>query len=138
MSEVVSLNVDPAMIRGIVEKEIKAAIVAQLGKAPNLIEAVVQNALKTKTDSTGRVSSSNYENRYDMIEALCCMAVSECAQQAVREWVAEAKPRIVASLKKQLESKKSDIVKRFVDAAEKSIIPTMSVSCSLAPLPDRY
>ena len=133
----VSMQVDPAMVKGIVLKEIQAAVVAQLNQAPMMIENVVKLALSVKTNSSGDVSSSSYENRYDLIEALAAKAIRECAQKAVQDWVGTNREKVLAAIKREMEKRKSAIIQQFVDAASNAINPGFHVSCSIQPRESR-
>lgn len=130
-SPVVSLTVDPAMVEGIVKKEIQAAIVAQLGKAPDLIEQVARGALAMKVSKNGTVSGYSYENTYDLVSALTQVAIAEAAQLAVKEWIAENKPTIVAAVGKVLRANKNKLVQTYISAVENSLVPSMYVSVNL-------
>lgn len=125
------LTINPEMIRGVVETQIQAAIVAQLQQTPNLIESVVAMAMKTKVNEQGRIGQYSSDNRYDLISVLCRNAIQEYAQIAVREWVQEQKPEIVKAIRKHLTATKTKVVQQFVAAAEKALSPDFYISCSL-------
>jgi hypothetical protein len=131
MSDLATLSVDPSLIRGIVEQEIRAAITAQLGKAPDLIQNVVALAMKQKVTDKGTVGESYY-NKYDLIEVLCNNAIRETATVTVRDWVKEKTPELEKAIRAQLNKHKSEIVKAFVAAATEGLKSSFRVDCNLS------
>jgi hypothetical protein len=130
MSEQVNITVDPTLVKGIIEKEIRAAITAQLGLAPNLISNVVGLALKQRVQENGTVGDSYY-NKYDFIEVLCNHAIRDTAKATVMAWVEEKKPEIEKAIFKELNSQKTAIVKTFLAAISQSLSANFRVDCNL-------
>lgn len=96
-----------------------------------MIEAIASEALKIKVNASGKISGHDYENRYDLIEALTRTAIADCAKKAVEEWVEENRKSIVAAVRKQISERKSEMVKMFVGATESALKSSFYVSCSL-------
>lgn len=127
----VSITVDPAMVEGVITKQIEAAIIEQFGKTPNLIELVVSRALKTKVSENGSTSSYSYENKYDWIDVLCRNAIMENAKTATMEWVKSKTPEISEAVKKALDAQKSKMTKQFADNIVKSLNANFYINCTL-------
>ena len=88
-NSMVSLKVDEQMVSKILEKQIQAAIVAQLGNQDKLIEKAVGVALSEKVSDNGTVSKYSSDNKYDFLEVLATKSVREAATEALKEWLAE-------------------------------------------------
>lgn len=130
-SQPVAITVDPAMVNGIIEKQIQAAIIANLDKTPDLIEKVVQVALRQKVDHNGNISNYCCDNKYDWIEVICQKSIRDVSISAAQQWVSDRVPEIAEEVRKQLNKNKSAIVRAFADSVQKGLTTGLYVNCTL-------
>lgn len=111
----IALTISNDLVKPIIEAKIQAAIVSELGKGDGIefINAIVTRALHIKVDYAGRVSSSNYDNKYDYLESVCAKLIREATDTALRAWVAEHQPQIQAALKKELSRSSGKLATAF-------------------------
>jgi len=126
--KIVSMKIDQAVVTSVLQKQIQAAIVANLGGEKDLIAKAVTVALDKKVNADGCVSKYSSDNRYDYLEAVCSKAIRETTKKAVQEWLEKncekIKKAVLAELNKPRRAQ--SIAKSFADSVEKS------VSCSWA------
>lgn len=129
----VSLKVDPSMVTGVLEKQIQAAIVAQLGDQDKLIEKAVEMALSQKVNREGKVDSYSSYNKYDFLEILAGKSVREAATEALREWLKENSVKIKAAVVKEMETpgRQKSIATAYADAIEHSIKCKFNMNCDI-------
>ena len=124
-----TLNVDENLVKPIIEKEIQAAIVRQLeAGTTNLIPKLVQAALNQKVDNQGRVSNSNYDNRYSYIEVLCNQAIQNAAKAGMEKYITDSIDIIQSEVEKQIRSQTKNIAKVFVEGLVGAIKTSWSFS----------
>ncbi len=126
----VSLTIDPKTVESIIHAQIQAAIVANFAKAPDLISRLVDGVMTKHVDPNSG-NEPRYGGGVPLIHYLSTKVLSESAEMALRQWVNENKPQILAAIRKRLQEQKGEIVKKFVEAAERSMSPNFHVSCSL-------
>lgn len=133
--EVVSLKVDPSLVKSILEKRIQAAIVEQLGNEKDLIGHAVKLALSEKVDREGS-STSRYESdrRYDFLEVLTTNSIQAAAKNALNEWLAENSTKIRKAVLTELDSpdRQKSIAKAYADAVERSLTNQWNMSCNIS------
>ena len=127
----VNLGINKELITPIVEKEIKAAVVAALGGADSVIEKVVNNIMYQKVNSEGKVSSYSSDNKYTFIEHVLTNnikgAIGEELKRQIGEKAEPLKKAIVKSLRNEkMADKLADALltafSQTVDSNWKSII----------------
>jgi len=132
-TDLVSLTVDPNLIQDVLKRRIEAAIVSQLGNGEELIGKAVCAALSAKVNSSGKVSNSRYDNRYDFLELLAENSIREAATAALREWIAEKqdviKKAVLAELKKP--NRQKSIAAAYADALEHSLSCSWRMDCKV-------
>ena len=132
--EMVSLKVDEAMVSSILEKQIQAAIVQQLGNQDDLIAQAVKVALSQKVDYNGN-HNTRYEsdNRYDFLEILASNSIREAAKEALQEWLAENSGKVREAVLNELKtpSRQRSIAVAYADAIEHSITSRWNMSCNI-------
>jgi len=132
-NEMMSLKINEDMVKPILEKQIQAAIMANIGNPEQLIQKIVSMALSYKVDQNGKVSNYNSDNRYDYIEVLTGQAIREAAKDALKEWLAENQELLKVAVTKELNkpARLKTIVGAFADAAEKSFKSNWSFNCDV-------
>lgn len=129
--EVVTLKVDESLIKPVIQKQIEAAIIANIGDPTGLIEKIVKAMLAMKTDENGNVNKDSYYNKYDMIETLCKTKIQQYAKEAMNEWFEQHKPKIKQSIEKELNKRQNKIVQAFISAATDSVNSVWNFHCNI-------
>ena len=118
----INLGINEDMVKPILEKQIQAAIMANIGDVDQLFEMVIKKALSVKVDRDGNVSKYSSDNNYDFLEVLTGNAIRKAATEAIREYVNENQETLKNVLKKEMEKKsnQSKLIEAFVEAATRS------------------
>ncbi len=129
----VSLKVDETMVSKILEKQIQAAIVAQLGNQDQLIERAVVVALSKKVNNEGNVDSHSSYNTHDFLEVLASKSIREAATEALKEWLATNREKVKEAVLKELEkpNRQRSIAVAYADAIENSLKCNWNMTCNI-------
>lgn len=132
-NDIVSLNIDGEIISSALEKKIQAEIVSSLGRPEELIERVVQSALREKVAWDGKKSKYSSDNKFDFIEILSKQVIFQMAKTAVEEFVTDNKELIKNAVAKEMRKPKriNSIAEAFLLAIEESIDMRMMINCSV-------
>ncbi|MEI2271874.1 hypothetical protein OHD16_06940 [Sphingobacterium sp. ML3W] len=106
MSDLVSMQVSPEIIKPIVEAKIKDAIASALGGPDAIVEQVVKQVLTQKVSANGNVSSYSSDNKYTWIDAVVTSQIREAVQTQIKEQMTVVNGVIQEEVKKFLQSKK--------------------------------
>ena len=132
--EMVSLKVDPAMVTSVLEKQIQAAIVQQLGNQDELIKQAVKVALSQKVDREGN-SNPRYDSdkKYDFLEILATKSIHETAKAALQEWLQENSEKVREAVFEELRtpSRQRSIAVAYADAIEHSLTCKWNMNCNI-------
>jgi len=135
----VDIKIDQSIIKPIMEKQIAAAIIQNLGKEAELIEKMVGIVLSQKVDSEGKPPRYPSDGKYDYLEFMVKKGIQDAAQEAFREWLKEStdkiKQAVVAELKKP--ARQRTMANAFVDAIEKSLKCSWNMTCNVSFVQDR-
>jgi hypothetical protein len=133
-NDIVSLKVDKELVSKVLNKQIQAAIVAQLGNERQLIEQAVRIALSEKVNSDGRKDQYSSYNTHDFLEVLASKSIREAANAALREWLDAnselVKKAVLAELKKP--NRQRSIAAAYADAIENSLKCNWNMSCNIS------
>lgn len=106
----VNLGINKELITPIVEKEIKAAVVAAMGGADSVIEKVVNSIMYQKVNSEGKVSSYSGDNRYTFIEYVLTNNIKDAIGEELKRQIGEKaeplKKAIVKNLRNEVTANK--------------------------------
>lgn len=132
-NNMVSLKVDEKMVSQILEKQIQAAIVAQLGSQEQLISKAVNVALSKKVSKDGTVSRYDSDNTHDFLEVLASKSIREAATEALKEWLATNREKVKDAVLKELEkpNRQRSIAVAYADAIENSLKCNWNMSCNI-------
>ena len=132
-NRMVSLTVDEAMVSSVLEKQIQAAIVAQLGNQDDLIAQAVKVALSQKVDRDGKVNSYDYNNTHDFLEVLASKSIREAATDALHDWLEENSRKVRDAVLEELNtpSRQRSIAVAYADAIESSLTCKWDMRCSI-------
>ncbi|MDD4565489.1 MAG: hypothetical protein PHE79_08485, partial [Eubacteriales bacterium] len=89
MEKMMNLEINEDMVKPILEKQIQAAVLANIGNPEELISKTVSLALSQKVNNDGKVDKSSYYNNHDFLELLTGNAIREAAEKSLREWLKE-------------------------------------------------
>ena len=131
--ELASLKINDSIIKPIIEKQIQAAVVQNLGDHEELIGKMVSLALHTKVNRKGYVDESSYNNYFDFLEIITSNAIRDAARNALTEWLAENSNKIKAALLVELAkpTRQKTMAKAFADAVEDSITSKWHMDCTV-------
>lgn len=116
-NEIATINIDKKMVEGLVERQMQAAIVRELnGTKDLLLERVVNDIIKTKVDSNGRVDERGYSDSQPLVAYLCKKKIAELAQESVAKFFQNEAPEIEKAVIKELTKQKSAFAKAAVSA----------------------
>lgn len=133
-SKMMSLEINEEMVRPILETQIQAAIVSQLGDQDKLIEAIVQKALAEKVNAKGNRERDSYYNSYDYLEILASNSIREAAKNALAEWLETNSHKVKTAVLKELEtpSRQRSIAVAYADAIETSLKCSWNMGCNIS------
>lgn len=128
-----SLEINEEMVKPILEKQIQAAILANIGNPEELLAKTVSVALKQKVNKDGRVSQYSSDNRYDYLEVLTGNAIREAAQESLRDWIKENSQLVKAMVIREMNNpeRQNSLVKAFADAVENSLSCNWRFHCDV-------
>ena len=133
-NDIVSLKVDQALVSKILEKQIQAAIVAQLGNQSQIIEKAVSVALSEKVNSEGKKDQYSSYNTHDFLEVLASKSIREAATLALKEWLDLNRDKIKQAVFDELKkpSRQRTIANAYADAIESSLKTSWNMSCNIS------
>jgi hypothetical protein len=133
MEKMMSLEINESMVKPIIEKQIEAAILANIGNPEELISKTVALAMKQKVSSNGNVSQYSYDNKYDYLEILTGNAIREAAKEGLQEWLKDNKQLVKAMVIQEMNKpeRHDSLVKAFADAVENSLSCSWSFNCNV-------
>jgi hypothetical protein len=133
MAEMMSLQLDQNMVKGVLEKQMQAAILANIGDADKLISKVVETALHEKVNNDGNKSNYSSDNKYDYLEILTGKAIRKASEEALREWLDTNKLLVKAAVYKELckPERHETLAKAFADAVEESLECKWNFKCDI-------
>lgn len=131
--EMVSLKVDQTMVESVLQKQIQAAIVSQLGNQEQLIGNLVNLAMTKKVDAKGNTDSRDYYNKYEFLEVLTTTSIQTAAKEALKEWLADNATLIKAAVLEELKKpdRQRSIATAYADAIEHSLKCSWGMSCNI-------
>lgn len=118
MSDIAKIELSKDLIEPIVRAQLQASITAALGRADQLVGAVVQSVMNTQVDSDGRKSS--YRSDQTLIGWMADRAIKDAAMEAIKEWFADNREKLKVMLKKEIEKNSKGMAEALVLAVNKS------------------
>lgn len=131
--DLATLQISPELFKPIVEQHIKNAMMQALGDPTKAVEAIVSQVFSHKVDSTGKVSNSSYDNKYNFMDIIFRNTIQEVAKQEMMKWAAENAETIRAAIVKVINSKKGteSFAKAMVEGAVKCMENTYRVNMEM-------
>lgn len=132
-TNMVSLAINEDMVKPILQKQVEAAILANIGNPEELIRKTVAFALSQKVDKRGEVSKYNHDNKFDFLELLVSQAIRDEAKRVLENWVKENMAPIRAAVLKELQtpSRQRSVATAFADAVEQSLATAWRFNCDV-------
>ena len=130
MSDPVSINIDRKTVEAVLQVQIQSAVAASIGNNPAFLDGIVSAMVNQKVNASGEPSSYGEP----LVSHVARKVIQEAVKAAVSDWVQEQKPVIAKALRKHLETQRGNIVKRFVESAEKAIDVNFGVHVALKEL----
>lgn len=132
-NNMINLGINEDMIMPVLEKQIQAAIMANIGNPEELIEKVVSGALKQKVNERGVVDSYSSNNKFDYLEVLTTKAIREAANETLAGWLKENAELVKQAALKEMNKpeRQNTIAKAFADAVEESLSCSWLFSCNI-------
>lgn len=130
----VQLCINPDLIKPIVEKQIKSAILAAMGGADNLVESVVNAIMTEKVNSHGAKSNYSSENKYNWFDVVVTNTVREAIQEEIKNAIRENANVFKDALVHQLTSKSgaNAVAKALIDGLNKTFESSWSSKISIS------
>ena len=131
--EMASFKIDNQIIKKILEKQISAAIVQNLGDSEKLLAKMISLALHQKVNADGYYDKASYRNEYDFLEVTTNKAVQKAAKDALSEWLEKNTKKVKIALMNELAkpSRQKTMAKAFADAVERSITSNWHMNCTV-------
>lgn len=83
--ELVKLQVSDELIRGIVTKQITAAMLTAMGGREDFLEKIVTAVMTMKVNSEGKVDS--YRNDFQWLDVMVRQMIQKAAVEAIKKWI---------------------------------------------------
>ncbi|MDP4158192.1 MAG: hypothetical protein Q8911_00305 [Bacillota bacterium] len=133
MSNMINLGISEDMVKPILEKQIQAAILANMGNPEELIRNVVSTALRQKVDKDGKVSSYSSDNRYDYLDVLVGKTIRKAAEDSLTEWLKENSQMVKALVIQEMNKpeRQNSLVGAFAKSVEDSLKCSWRFNCDV-------
>lgn len=125
-----NITVDQSLVAPIVEAQIQAAIVRELGAQGQLIEDLVAAALNDKVGYDGRKAQYASDNKYNLVALLVQKKIQEAAREALGQYLDEHKAAVRDAVIKTVEQNKDAMVQAFVSSITKAADPGWGITVS--------
>ncbi|ACU61323.1 hypothetical protein [Chitinophaga pinensis] len=128
-----SINLNPDLLKPLVESEIKGALTRALGDPEKVVGAIVAQCLNQKVDDRGVVSNSSYDNKYNFMDIVFRNIIHAAAKEEMIKWASENTEVIRAAVIKEISSKKgvTSFAKAVVDGVVSCMQNTYKVSVEM-------
>ena len=132
-NDMVKLEVDPNLVNAILEKQIQAAIVTQLGDQDKLIESIVKKALSKKVNADGKVDNYSHYNKFDFLEILATKSIQVAATSALQDWLQQNSIKVKQAVMDELETpgRQRSIAVAYADVIEHSLKCSWNMGCNI-------
>jgi hypothetical protein len=128
-----SINLNPDLLKPIVETEIKSALTRALGDPEKVVASIVAHCLNDKVNDKGYKGQYSSDNTHNFMDIVFRNIIQETAKQEMMKWAAENTEIIRAAVIKEISSKKgaTSFAKAMVDGAVACMQNTYKVSVEM-------
>lgn len=113
----VNIQVNPEVVRPIIEAKIQSAIIEAMQGTDKLIEQFVIMILNLKVSNDGKVSNYSSDNKYTYLYILVRDVIKKACEEAIKEEVEKRRPEFKAAIEKEIKSAagRNKLVGAFLD-----------------------
>jgi tRNA U34 5-carboxymethylaminomethyl modifying GTPase MnmE/TrmE len=104
--DLISLEIGKDLVTPIIEKHIKAAVLEALGGTDKMIDSIVSKIIHQKVDNEGKVSRSDYDNKYSWLDFMVTKKIEEAVKKELDNVMSESILKIKTALIKNLKTDK--------------------------------
>lgn len=120
MSEIATINIDKKTIESIVNAQMQAAIVGQLGAVQDqLLAKMVDGLLNTRVKDNGELTTDSYY-KTSLLEHLARNKIKDMAKNAIDKFFESQAPDIEKKVLAEITKQKGNLAKAAVSAITKS------------------
>lgn len=131
MSDNMQFPIPNSVLEPYIKQAVSAAITASLGDGAKLVEMAVHQAMQTKVRADGVRSNSEYENKFQLVEAVAQNKIQQITREVINEMAEGMRPQIKTAIETQLKKKHSVIAQALVDGLIKSLATTWNVKVDI-------
>ena len=131
----VSVNLGDEIVTPIVQAQVIKELSARLNNCPDLMQKVIETAMRLKVDRSGKVDRSNdYYNNLTYIQWLCESMIQDVARAAITEWVESHKKDIRDQVVKSLNANKGKLAQSFFEAVTSAAASNYRLKVDVYPV----
>lgn len=133
MSNMINLGISEDMVKPILEKQIQAAILANIGNPEELIRKTISVALHQKVSKSGTISQYSSDNNYDYLEILVGQTIRNAAEESLKEWLKENSQMVKALVVQEMNKpeRQNSLVGAFAKSVEDSLRCSWRFNCDI-------
>lgn len=134
MTNMINLGISEDMVKPILEKQIQAAILANIGNPEELIRKTIAVALNQKVNREGKISQYSSENNYNYLEILVGQTIRDAAKESLKEWLAINSQMVKALVIQEMNKpeRQNSLVGAFATAVEDSLRCSWRFNCDVS------
>lgn len=117
--QLVKLEVSDELIRGIVTKQVTAAMLTAMGGREEFLEKIVTTVMTMKVNAEGKVDS--YRNDFQWLDVMVRKMIQEAAVTAIKAWITNNQPAIEKTVQKGFQGQTKQMATAFTAGLLKAI-----------------
>lgn len=133
MSENMQFPIPNSVLEPYIKQAVSTAITSALGDGTKLVEMAVHQAMQAKVRADGVRSNSEYENKFQLVEAVAQHNIQRITRDVINEMAEGMRPQIKTAIESQLKKKHSVIAQALVDGLIKSLATSWNVKVDIVP-----
>jgi len=118
--QLVKLQVSDELIRGIVTKQVQAAMLTAMGGREEFFEKIVTSVMTMKVDADGNVDKYNRGND-QWLDVLIRKMIQQAARESVKAWIEANQPALQRAIEKGFAGQTKQMAVAFAAGMLKSI-----------------
>lgn len=119
--ELVKLQVSDDLIRGIVTKQVQAAMLTAMGGREDFFEKIVTAVMTMKVDAEGNIGNYNSRNEFQWLDVLIRKMIQQAAREAIKSWIENNQAVLQRAIEKGFQGQTKQLATSFVAGILKSI-----------------
>lgn len=117
--DLVKLQVSDELIRGIVTKQVQAAMLTAMGGREEFFEKIVTAVMTMKVDANG--NASNYGRDYQWLDVMIRQMIQKAAQEAITTWIKTNHSVLEKAIEKGFQGQTKNMASAFANGILKAI-----------------